>query len=242
ILENSGAKAVIVSTRKLAEPLLPAVIRSGVAEHVIGLEPLRSPQASFVCHAWSDLVTGDAAAARRAVDARMAKVVRTDPACIIYTSGTSGAPRGVLLHHGAILRNVDGAAAILANDFGWGDERFLSFLPLSHALEHTAGLYLPIGLGAEIWFAEGLDKLASNMEEASPTFMVVVPRLFEVLRNRIIAQVEKQGRVANFLLDQALALAERRAAGQRRIADWAVERLLDVTLRPKVKARFGGRI
>ncbi len=242
ILENSGAKAVIVSTRKLAEPLLPAIIRSGMAEHVIGIEPLQSIQSSFACHLWSDLIVGDTPAARQAVEARMAKVARTDPACIIYTSGTSGAPRGVLLHHGAILCNVEGAAKILANDFGWGDERFLSFLPLSHALEHTAGLYLPIGLGAEIWFAEGLDKLASNMEEASPTFMVVVPRLFEVLRNRIIAQVEKQGRVANFLLDQALALAERRAAGQHRLTDWAVERLLDMTLRPKVKARFGGRI
>ena len=242
ILENSGAKAAIVSTRKLAEPLLPAVIRSGMAAHVIGIEPLRAVQASFACHLWNDMLAGDGAAARRAVDARIAAIGRTDPACIIYTSGTSGAPRGVLLHHGAILCNVEGAAYILAGDFGWDRERFLSFLPLSHALEHTAGLYLPIGLGAEIWFAEGLDKLASNIEEAKPTFMVVVPRLFEVLRNRIIAQVEKQGKLASLLLDQALGLAERRAAGQRRLADWPIERLLDVTLRPKVKQRFGGRI
>src|SRR5690606_2170173 len=164
------------------------------------------------------------------------------PACIIYTSGTSGLPRGVLLHHGAILCNIDGAAEILAGDFGWDSERFLSFLPLRHALEHTAGLHLPIGLGAEIWFAEGLDKLASNIEEAKPTFMVVVPRLFELLRGRIVKQVEKQGKVANFLLDQALALAERRASGQRRVTDWPIEKLLDMTLRPKIRAKFGGRI
>jgi long-chain acyl-CoA synthetase len=246
ILENSGAKAVIVSTRKLAQPLLPAVVRSGIAANVIGIEPLRPVQGSFACHAWSDLMAGPkasgAAAARQAVDARIAGIGRRDPACIIYTSGTSGAPRGVLLHHGAILRNVDGAAEALARDFGWDNERFLSFLPLSHALEHTGGLFLPIGLGAEIWFAEGLDKLASNIEEAKPTFMIVVPRLFEVLRGRIINQIEKQGRVANLLLDQALALAERRAAGQRRMTDWAVERLLDLTLRPKICSRFGGRI
>jgi len=242
ILENSGARAAIVSTGKLAEPLLPAVLRSGIAEHVIGIEPLRAVQSSFAGHLWDDLVKGDAAAARTAVEARIAGIGRRDPACIIYTSGTSGAPRGVLLHHGAILRNIDGAAEVLAGDFGWDDERFLSFLPLSHALEHTAGLYLPIALGAEIWFAEGLDKLASNIEEARPTFMVVVPRLFEVLRGRIINQIEKQGRLANFLLDQSLALAERRGANRRRLTDWPVERLLDVTLRPKVKARFGGRI
>lgn len=242
ILENSGAKAVIVSTRKLAQPLLPAMVRSGIAAHVIGIEPLRPAQGGFACHLWSDLTAGDAATARRAVEARIAGIGRRDPACIIYTSGTSGAPRGVLLHHGAILRNVDGAAEALARDFGWDNERFLSFLPLSHALEHTGGLFLPIGLGAEIWFAEGLDKLASNIEEAKPTFMIVVPRLFEVLRGRIISQIEKQGRLANLLLDQALALAERRAADQRRLTDWAVERVLDLTLRPKICNRFGGRI
>jgi long-chain acyl-CoA synthetase len=242
ILENSGAKAVIVATRKLAQPLLPAVVRSGVAEHVIGIEPLRASQGGFATHLWSSLLEGDADAARKAVDERIAGIGRRDPACIIYTSGTSGLPRGVLLHHGAILCNVDGAAEVLASDFGWGGDRFLSFLPLSHALEHTAGLYLPIGLGAEIWFAEGLDKLGSNIEEAQPTFMVVVPRLFELLRGRIVKQVEKQGRLANFLLDQALALAERRGANVHRLTDWPVEKLLDWTLRPKICARFGGRI
>jgi long-chain acyl-CoA synthetase len=218
-------------------------MRSGIVEHLISLEPVRAGQSgSFVLPAGSEVVAGYADGARKAGDERVAQIGRRDPACIIYTSGTSGLPRGVLLHHGAILCNVGGAAEVLAGDFGWDRERFLSFLPLSHALEHTAGLYLPIGLGADIWFAEGLDKLASNIEEARPTFMVVVPRLFELLRGRIVKQVEKQGRLANFLLDQALGLAERRGAGVRRLTDWAVEKLLDVTLRPKICARFGGRI
>jgi long-chain acyl-CoA synthetase len=243
VLENSGARAAIVSDRKLARALLEAAVRTGVAEHVIGIEALRQSQGNFTTHLWADLLQGDPAAARAAVDARVAMIGRADPACIIYTSGTSGAPRGVLLSHGAILRNVDGAARVLAGDFGWGDERFLSFLPLSHALEHTGGLFLPIGLGADIWYAEGLDKLASNIEEARPTFMIVVPRLFEMLRGRIVKQVEKQGKLANFLLDQALSLAERKAGGKHRtLADWAVGKLLDVTLRPKICTRFGGRI
>jgi long-chain acyl-CoA synthetase len=243
VLQDSGARAVIVSTQKLADGLLPAMVRSGLAEHLIGIDAIRAGQSgSFACHTWGDLIKCDAAAARQAVDARVAAIKRSDPAIIIYTSGTSGSPKGVLLPHGAILRNIDGAAEVLAGDYGWGDDRFLSFLPLSHALEHTAGLFLPIGLGADIWFAEGFDKLATNIEECRPTFMIVVPRLFEVLRGKIINQVEKQGRFANFLLDQALAMAERRANHTRRLSDWPIEKLLDLTLRPKVKARFGGRI
>ena len=91
-------------------------------------------------------------------------------------------------------------------DFGWDDEVFLSFLPLSHAYEHTGGQHFPIGLGAQIYYAEGLEKLAANIEEVRPTIMVVVPRLFEVLRTRIIKAIEKQGELSNYLLGRALAI------------------------------------
>src|SRR3546814_14699045 len=108
-------------------------------------------------------------------------------------------------HHGAILCNVAGAAEVLIEDFGITDERFLSFLPLSHAYEHTGGQYLPIAVGAEIFYSEGLAKLASNIAEVRPTIMAVVPRLFEVLRARIMTQVEKQGRFAHYLMERALS-------------------------------------
>jgi len=243
ILENSGARAVIVSTAKLSQPLLPAALSAPGVEHVIGMEPLRQMQAGKLAfHDWSALTEGDGAAARRAVDARMAGVGRNDLACIIYTSGTGGSPRGVRLHHGSILCNVEGAAFILAEDLGWGEEVFLSFLPLSHAYEHTGGQYLPIGMGAQIYYSEGLEKLASNIEEVRPTLMVVVPRLFEVLRTRIMKQVEKQGKVANYLMDRALGIGGRKAAGKGRIVDLPMSLILDRTLRPKIKARFGGRM
>ncbi|MBW8784283.1 MAG: AMP-binding protein, partial [Novosphingobium sp.] len=202
ILENSGARAVIVSDARLAKPLLPALLKNDTAEHLITFEEFRTPQFGRIdCHPWRKLLTGEAAAARNAVEARIAGIGRDHTACIIYTSGTGGAPRGVIQHHGAILRNVDGAARILANDFGWGDEVFLSFLPLSHAYEHTGGQFLPIGMGAQIYYAEALDKLSSNIEEVRPTIMIVVPRLFEVMRARIIKHIEKQGRMANSLMD-----------------------------------------
>jgi long-chain acyl-CoA synthetase len=188
------------------------------------------------------LLTGDAAAARAAVDARIAGITRDDTACLIYTSGTGGAPRGVMQHHGAILCNAAGAAEVLINDFGLTEERFLSFLPLSHAYEHSGGQFLPIGVGAEIYYSEGLEKLASNIEETRPTIMVVVPRLFEVLRTRIIKQVEKQGKVANFMMDSALKITEHSKEGKKRLRDRPLDFLVEKALRPKIRAKFGGRV
>lgn len=243
ILDNSGARAVIVSNEKLLQPLHAAILATGIVEHVIGIDDLKRHQAgSFEFHDWQKMVSGDAAQARKAVDARIAAIKRDALACIIYTSGTGGAPRGVMQHHGAILCNAAGAADILIEDFGIKDERFLSFLPLSHAYEHTGGQFLPIGVGAEIFYAEGLEKLASNIEETRPTIMVVVPRLFEVLRARIMKQVEKQGRFANYLMDRALTISENVSGGKKRKRDLPMNFLLERTLRPKIRKRFGGRI
>ena len=243
ILDNSGARAVFVSNEKLLAPLVGAIGQTGLVEHVIGIENLKRQQSgSFEYHAWDALMTGDAAAARAAVDERIARIERSETACLIYTSGTGGAPRGVMQHHGAILCNVSGAAEVLIEDFGIRDERFLSFLPLSHAYEHSGGQYLPIGVGAEIFYSEGLEKLASNIEETRPTIMVVVPRLFEVLRTRIMKQVEKQGKVANFMMDSALKIAEHSKEGKKRLRDRPLDFLVEKTLRPKIRQKFGGRI
>ncbi len=245
VLENSGACAVICSDGKLAKTLLPAVLRADGVDHWIAIEPFKTPQLGNTrSHKWTDLVAGDAAAARAAVDARIATVGRGDPACIIYTSGTGGAPRGVCQHHGAILMNVDGAGRVVAEDLGWDAsgrtrEVFLSFLPLSHAYEHTGGQFLPIGMGAEIYYSEGLEKLASNIEEVRPTIMVVVPRLCEVLRARIIKQIDKQGRIAGYLMDRALNIA---AQPRKRLRDRPADLIAEKLLRPKIRARFGGRM
>ena len=242
ILTDSGARAVIVSTAKLAQALMPAVVRSQ-ASFVIGMEPLRGAQGGCACHLWSDLI---AAHAVRAADVDAFAVTQTatrnDQACIIYTSGTGGAPRGVMQHHGAILANVEGAGKIVAEDFGWGDEIFLSFLPLSHAYEHSGGQFLPMLLAGQIYYAEGLEKLASNIEEARPTIMVVVPRLFEVLRTRIIKSIEKQGKFPTYLLGQALRIAAKEQAGKGSVLDLPMKLLLSRTLIPKIRARFGGRM
>jgi len=79
-------------------------------------------------------------------------------------------PKGVMTSHGSILHNLAGASAVLNDlDLGLGGDVFLSFLPLSHAYEHTAGQFFPIALGAQIYYAEGADKRLANMAEAQPT-------------------------------------------------------------------------
>ena len=241
ILGDSGAKAAIVSTAKLARTLAPAVLRSVHCKTVIGIEDIRIGQSGDVAYRdWATLMaaeSGDVAAC-----AAGANFQRGDLACLIYTSGTGGAPRGVRQHHGAILHNVAGCIDIFEHDFGWGNEVFLSFLPLSHAYEHSGGQFLPIGLGGQIYYAEGLEKLASNIEEVKPTIMVVVPRLFEVLRARMVKTIEKQGGLAPALLKRALSLGAKDLAGKNRFWDKPVDFFISKTLRPKVQAKFGGRI
>jgi len=236
ILENSGACAAIVSTPKLAKALLPALARSS-CDRLIAIEPIGQARVGAVrVFDWQTLIDehpGDVAAC-----AGQATANREDLACIIYTSGTGGAPRGVEQHHGAILHNVAACMEIVQSDFpDTGTEIFLSLLPLSHAYEHSAGQFFPIGTGGEIYYSEGIDKLAANIEEVRPTIMVVVPRLFELLRARILKAIEKQGGLANWMLEKALAIGT-----TPRLIDRPLDLLLSATIRKKIRGRFGGRM
>nr|WP_314469787.1 long-chain fatty acid--CoA ligase [uncultured Sphingomonas sp.] len=240
VIENSGARAVIVSNQKLADTLLKAVLRTTHVETVIALDHLRPrPLGVRSCH-WADPI--EEHRADPDIVAAQANFTRADTACIIYTSGTGGAPRGVMQHHGAILHNIAGCADVISEDLGWGDEVFLSFLPLSHAYEHTGGQMLPIAMGGQIYYAESLEKLAANMEEVSPTIMFVVPRLFEVLRARITRAIEKQGGMSQRLLNAALEVGARRAAGTLRLRDRPTALIVDRIFKPRIAAKFGGRM
>ncbi|MFV0922447.1 AMP-dependent synthetase/ligase [Sphingomonas parapaucimobilis] len=240
IIENSGARAIIVSTQKLATTLMPAALRSNHVQTVIGIEPLKLGPSQIECRQYDAMIAEHPA--DPVVIAGEADFTREDLACIIYTSGTGGAPRGVMQHHGAILHNCAGCSAVIAEDFGWGDEVFLSFLPLSHAYEHTGGQHFPISLGGQIYYSEGLDKLAANIEEVRPTIMFVVPRLFEVLHTRIAKAIEKKGGLGARLLDQALALGAKSYDGRLRLIDRPAQLAVNTLFKPKIAKKFGGRL
>jgi long-chain acyl-CoA synthetase len=240
VMEDSGASAIIVSTPKLAQAVMPAALRATRTKHLIGMDELRVGQSTGVkVHSWAAMVGKEVDVTACATAAQF---TREHQACIIYTSGTGGSPRGVMLHHGAILLNVEGCVDIIANDFGWSDEVFLSFLPLSHAYEHSGGQFLPIALGGEIWYAESIEKLMSNMEDAKPTIMVVVPRLFEVIRAKLLKEFEKRGKLEQGLLRRALALGAKDLGGGVPLWDKPVNFFIEKTLRPKIMEKFGGRL
>jgi len=243
VLTDSGAVGTIVSTQALADRLLPAVLDAPACKWVVAMEELRRPQAGAApVHRWDDLL----AAGRDLpddVEAVAARAQRSDTACIIYTSGTGGVPRGVMLSHGAILCNCMGAYKLLVR-LGLGREIFLSFLPLSHAYEHTAGQFFPITIGAEIYYAEGIDHLLRNLGEARPTIMTAVPRLYEAMHLRIRRGIDKQGGFKAKLFETAVVLGQKRYLNPKSLSLW--ERLqnlaLDLLVRRKIRQRFGGRI
>ena len=115
---------------------------------------------------------------------------RNSPACIIYTSGTGGDPKGVILSHGGILNNLEGACEILKPLI---DKRpiFLTWLPLSHSYEHTVQ-FAQIAVGAKIFYAEKIEKLLDNISEAKPTIMTAVPRFYQNLYNKINMNMKKE--------------------------------------------------
>ncbi|MFB3054849.1 MAG: long-chain fatty acid--CoA ligase, partial [Alphaproteobacteria bacterium] len=152
-------------------------------------------------------------------------------------------PKGVMLSHGAILANCKGIHQVFRNA-GLGDEVFLSFLPLSHSYEHTAGQFFPISIGAEIYYAAGTDTITQDMADAHPTIMTAVPRLYEVLRNRVTLGVAHASPARRSLFQRTLEIGRKRFEAPDTITPW--ERLLDIVLerlvRDKVRARFGGRL
>ena len=183
---------MICSGPQLAKRLLPAVTADARSvRFVLFMDPL-GRAGGAAGHPRSPGRRRWRAGARRRRSIRR-RLGADDLACFIYTSGTGGRPKGVMLTHRNIMANLRGAWDLLER-IGLGDEVFLSFLPLSHAYEHTAGQFLPIAMGAQIYYAEGADTLSTNLLEARPTILTCVPRLYEVLRQRIVPGRRAAGR------------------------------------------------
>ncbi len=243
VMTDSGARAAIVSTAALAERVIEAAREAPALEFVIAIDEIDgSAEDGIAVERWDDLLARHAGPADD-ISRAARDIPRADTACIIYTSGTGGAPKGVILSHGAIISNCKGAYTLLL-ELGLADEVFLSFLPLSHSYEHTAGLMFPISLAAQIYYAEGIDRLAANMVETRPTIMTAVPRLYENMHARILRGVQQAGGARARLFAKAVELGTRRYHDPGGLGPTArlVDAVLDRLVRDKVRARFGGRL
>ena len=246
LVSDCEPKAAIVSSEQLAERLVPAIRSTGTVGTVVTIEGVSGQSENISIINWRDMIR-DAAALKDDIEAELSEISRTDTSCLIYTSGTGGAPKGVMLSHGAILRNCTGAYHLFSDDgmLDLNQEAFLSFLPLSHSYEHTAGLHFPLTIGAEIYYAEGIDKLSANMAEVHPTIMTAVPRLYESMHQRIISGVERKGGLSEKLFKKTVALGIKRyehGAASLSLIEKIQDRVLEKLVRAKVAERFGGRL
>ena len=170
------------------------------------------------------------------------EITRKDPACIIYTSGTQGNPKGVILSHGGILNNCEGAIEILKPLIKKDQTRFLTWLPLSHSYEHTVQ-FVQITVAARVFYAESIEKLIKNMNDCRPEIMTAVPRFYQNLYQKINASFNKATGVKKVLVQKMLNLGLKKIKKEPlNLIEKIQDGILEKIIRKKIKAQFGGSL
>ena len=175
------------------------------------------------------------------IDLLNLEIKRTDLACIIYTSGTQGNPKGVMLSHGGILSNCEGSVSLL-NEIISTKPKFLTWLPLSHSYEHTVQ-FVQIAIGAHVFYAESIDKLIKNMSDCSPHIMTAVPRFYQNLHQKISANFNKAKGFKKYLILKMLNLGKKKLFKEKFSLIEIIENLVcEILVRKKIKSQFGGSL
>jgi long-chain acyl-CoA synthetase len=244
ILRDSAASLLLVDTidrwRILASAGAPTdTLKRVVCADLQGTEnPAATDHRVVALKSWlergqsAEAVTNDAA------------LQPDDLAAIVYTSGTTGRPKGVMLSHGNIVANVKAIDARIAAS---ASDVFLSFLPLSHTFERTGGYYYPIAAGACVAYARSVQQLSEDLKQVRPTVLISVPRIYERIYALIMQHSEAAGRFERELLDLTVAIGgrrfdARREGGKLSLSDRMLWPLLKRLVADKVLAQFGGRL
>lgn len=240
ILADSGADVVIVEDEGLLEQVSEARAELPELKHSIVMESAGGGSA------WSfrDVEEAGARSPLAAWREGLRSVGREDMATVIYTSGTMGLPKGVVLTHGNFLANLEGILGALPVSH---EDTFLSFLPLSHSFERTGGQYMPLLVGATIYYAESVEKVPENLREVKPTIVLSVPRLYEKMYERAQGRVAAGPAFRRKLFERAIATGRERYALEKagRPVGWKIEArlaLYDRLVFRKVREAVGGRL
>lgn len=244
ILRDSGSIGVILSTRTQLKKIVSIRPRLPELKFVLVMDQLEPPVKGF--ESWHGVVMAESARAGATVDSFRRKASETSPdqtATLLYTSGTTGEPKGVVLTHANIVSNVQACRTLF--DFGPGDVSF-SFLPLSHIFERMLD-YFCFWVGVSIAYAESMERMPQNLLEVRPTVMAVVPRVLEKIQDRVMDTVRQGPGVKRRLFNwaarvcrqQARARLEKRAPGMLLSMQQA---LADRLVCSKVRAGLGGRM
>ena len=166
---------------------------------------------------------------------------RKDISCIIYTSGTQGNPKGVMLSHGGILNNCEGSTKLL-KEIITTKPKFLTWLPLSHSYEHTVQ-FVQIAVGAKIFYAESIDKLIKNMNDCSPDIMTAVPRFYQNLYQKISSTFKKATGVKKLLVNSTTRIGKKYFLKEKlSIYEKFINYICNKLVRKKIKSQFGGNL
>lgn len=247
VLRHSGARALFVSDRRQLETIAGLEPPASRIETVVVFDPI-PPGAPNVEHLPLETLLARGEERRRSAPGehreRAARVGPDDLATIVYTSGTSGTPKGVMLTHRNIVSNAEACLERLSVT---AEDICLSFLPLSHVLERTGGQFAMLRAGATIAYTESIGRVLQNLAQVRPTMLIAVPRFYERTVQRIDDKIRSSPPVRRRLFLWArrtgLARAGRALAGRR--VPWPLElryRLADALVFRKVRAQFGGRI
>jgi len=241
IIKHSEAKAVIASSNILANRLALAITQTKVCKLLITIDDYNGFEPEDLKIITFDEVVSFGRNTIESSSEHLDRIQPDDVSCIIYTSGTGGRPKGVMLTHKNIYSNLLGAADLL-EIIGKKNNKYLSLVPLSHSYEHTAGLYLQINLGSEIYFCEGPEKFSSNLLEISPTLTTAVPRIFEVIHDRIKIQIKNKGFLIRSMFNRSIKLGKKKLTTKINVFELMEYYSYAYLVRKKINRQLGGKL
>jgi len=238
LIEDCQPSVIIVSNNEMHDKLKNIIEEKDFIKRIITFEKISSRNYKNKYLDFNSIIESNLLESDKIKNLNLK---RTSPACIIYTSGTGGNPKGVILSHGGILNNLEGACEILKPLIN-KTPIFLTWLPLSHSYEHTVQ-FAQIAVGAKVFYAEKIEKLLDNISEAKPTIMTAVPRFYQNLYNKINMNMKKQTGLKAKLIKATIFLGKKELLKRKMsLSEKLLNFIVNVLVRKKVKKQFGGNL